>query len=48
MRVSQDFPSRLLAIVAWANGLGSLFLRRHLATEGAAFAKNIETKFATQ
>jgi hypothetical protein len=46
--VGVDYPSRLLAIIAWLNGVGSLFLTRHLATEGAAFAKNIETKFATR
>src|SRR5262245_2484660 len=44
--IGADFSSRLLAIVAWANGLGSLFLKRHLAIEGSAFARNIESKFS--
>lgn len=44
--IGVDFPTKLLAIVAWVNGLGSLFLKRHLAIEGVGFVRNIETKFA--
>ena len=45
--VGADFPSPWLWIVAWANGLGFSFIRRHLAVEGAAFAMDIERKFAS-
>lgn len=44
--IGADFRSSLLRAVAWVGGLGSLFLRRHLAAEGFAFARNIERKFA--
>jgi hypothetical protein len=43
--IGADFPSWLLSAVAWVGGLGFLFLRRHLAAEGSAFAMNIERKF---
>jgi hypothetical protein len=46
--IGADFSNRLLAIVAWVNGLGSLLLKRHLAIEGAAFARNIENKFRSR
>lgn len=43
--VGVDFPNVLLKAAAWLNGLGGLFLRRHLNKEGKAFAKDIEQKF---
>ena len=45
--IGADFPSPLLGALARANG-ARFFLRRHLAAEGAAFARNIEVKFASQ
>ena len=45
--IGAEFPSRLLEALARANGIG-FFMRRHLAAEGAAFARDIERKFATQ
>ncbi len=44
--IGADFPSRRLATAAYINGLGGLFLRRHLNEEGRAFARNIERKFS--
>ena len=44
--IGADFSSAFLGALAWANGCGTFFLRRHLAAEGAAFARNIERKFA--
>ena len=44
--IGADFPGRMLAIAAWINGLGGLFLRRHLNEEGKAFARDIERKFS--
>jgi len=44
--IGADIPSVWLRALAWVGGLGSLFLRRHLAAEGSAFATNIERKFA--
>ena len=44
--IGADFRSRMLAVAAWINGLGFLFVKRHLAVEGAAFARSIERKFA--
>jgi hypothetical protein len=35
----------MVAIGAFINGLGGLFLRRHLKEEGEAFARDIEQKF---
>ncbi len=43
--IGADFPSRLLAVAAWINGLGGFFMRKHLADEGGKFAKDIEKKF---
>jgi hypothetical protein len=43
--IGADFRSPLLAAVAWASG-AAVFLRRHLAAEGAAFARHIERTFA--
>ena len=42
--IGADFSSALLAAIAWASG-SLFFLRRHLAIEGAAFARNIERTF---
>ena len=44
--IGVEFPSPLLGALAWANGAW-FFIRRHLAAEGAAFARDIELKFAT-
>ena len=44
--IGAEFPSPLLGALARANG-ARFFLRRHLATEGPAFARDIEQKFAT-
>jgi hypothetical protein len=44
--IGAEFPSALLAAIARANGIG-FFIRRHLAAEGAAFARDIELKFAS-
>ena len=46
--IGADFPSRLLAAAAWLNGLGFLFLKRHLADEGWAFAASIGCKFGPE
>jgi hypothetical protein len=43
--IGVDFPSALLGAIAWASG-SVFFMRRHLAIEGAAFARNIERTFA--
>lgn len=43
--IGADFPSRMLAFAAYINGLGGLFLRRHLNEEGKAFARDMERKF---
>lgn len=43
--VGADYPTLVLKTAAWLNGLGGLFLRKHLREEGKAFAKNIENKF---
>jgi|GEM_PF-2583082 hypothetical protein len=42
--IGADFPNQLLAFAAYINGLGGLFLRRHLKEEGRAFAGDIERK----
>jgi hypothetical protein len=42
--IGAEFPSVLLGAIARANG-SFFFIRRHLAVEGAAFARNIELKF---
>lgn len=44
--IGADFPNRMVAIGAYINGLGGLFLRRHLNEEGKAFARDMERKFA--
>lgn len=44
--IGVDFPSVLLAALAWTSGT-RFFLGRHLAIEGAAFARHIELKFAS-
>ncbi len=44
--IGAEFPSPFLGALARANG-ARFFLRRHLATEGPAFARDIELKFAT-
>ena len=46
--VGADFPSTWLHVVAWANGLGFHFIKRHLGVEGPAFAKDIERKFSSR
>ena len=46
--IGADFSSRLLAAAAWVNGLGFLFLKRHLAAEGKAFAASLEREFGPQ
>lgn len=43
--IGVDFPNALVALGAYANSLGFLFLRRHLAEEGAAFAEDLGFKF---
>lgn len=43
--IGVDYPSLLLRIAAWINGLGGFFLRRHLRIEGKAFAIDVERKF---
>lgn len=45
--IGADFRSPLLGAVAWVNGLGNFFLRRHLATEGRGFVRSIERRFAS-
>lgn len=43
--VGADFTSGWLRALAWANGLGFSVIKRHLAIEGPAFARDIERKF---
>ena len=43
--VGADYPSYFIKLAAWLNGLGGMFLRKHLNKEGKAFAKDIEAKF---
>lgn len=43
--IGADFPNSFLKWGAWLNGVGGFFLKNHLKQEGAAFAKDIETKF---
>ncbi len=43
--IGVDFPNQMVAIGGFINGLGGLFLRRHLKEEGEAFARDIERKF---
>jgi hypothetical protein len=43
--IGPDFSTPLLAFAAWINGIGGLFMRRHLNDEGLSFAKDIEKKF---
>lgn len=45
--IGADFPTLFLKIAAWINGLGGLFLKRHLNEEGKAFANDIEKKFGS-
>lgn len=44
--IGVEFPSALLRVIAWV-GAARFFMRRHLALEGAAFARDIERKFAS-
>jgi hypothetical protein len=43
--VGTDYPNLFIKLAAWLNGLGGLFIRKHLRKEGKAFAKDIESKF---
>jgi hypothetical protein len=43
--IGADFPNLVVAIGAFINGFGGLFLRNHLKEEGEAFARDIERKF---
>ena len=43
--VGADYPNSFIKTAAWFNGLGGMFLKRHLIKEGKAFAKDIEQKF---
>lgn len=43
--IGVDYPNILIRVAAWINGLGGLFLRKHLRKEGKAFAMDIEIKF---
>lgn len=43
--VGADYPNPFLQVAAFLNGLGGLFLKKHLSKEGKAFAKDIEEKF---
>jgi hypothetical protein len=43
--IGADFPNPMVAIGAFINGFGGLFLRGHLKEEGEAFARDIERKF---
>ena len=43
--VGADYPNPFLQVAAFLNGLGGLFLKKHLSKEGKAFAKDIEDKF---
>ena len=43
--IGVDYPNAFLRIANWFNGLGGLFLRKHLKKEGKAFALDIEQKF---
>ena len=45
--IGAEFQSALLGALARANG-SRFFIRRHLVAEGAAFARNIERKFASR
>jgi hypothetical protein len=45
--IGADFPNQMIAICAYFNGLGGLFLRKHLQEEGKAFARDIERKFGS-
>ena len=44
--IGVDYPNLLLRIANWFNGLGGLFLAKHLKKEGKAFALDIEQKFS--
>lgn len=43
--VGADYPNSFIKTAAWFNGLGGIFLKKHLSREGKAFAKDIERKF---
>jgi hypothetical protein len=43
--IGADFPNGFVKAMAWMNGLGGFFLKRHLKREGRAFARDIEGKF---
>ena len=43
--IGVDFPGFVLKIAAWFSSFGGLFLKKHLNTEGKAFAQDIEEKF---
>jgi hypothetical protein len=41
-------PNLFLKVAAWLNGLGGMFLKKHLRKEGKAFARDIKQKFKTR
>jgi hypothetical protein len=43
--IGVNYPNKFIQVLAWLNGLGGLFLSKHLKKEGEAFAKDIEIKF---
>jgi len=45
LSVGADYLNPFLKVAAWLNGLGGMFLKKHLKNEGKAFAKDIEEKF---
>jgi hypothetical protein len=45
--IGVDYPNPFLRFAAWFTGLGGFFLRKHLNTEGNAFARDIEKKFTS-
>jgi hypothetical protein len=44
--IGADFPNAMVAFGAFSNGFHGRFLHRHLVQEGAAFARDLEEKFA--
>ena len=43
--IGVNYPNPVLKVVAWLNGLGGPFLKKHLNKEGIAVAKDIKIKF---
>ena len=43
--IGTDYPNLLIRVAAWFNGLGGLFLKKHLKKEAEAFALDIQRKF---